>query len=154
MVTRDSDKNERKDVFFPTEGLAKHNYKNAFVNMRSVLMEGGSGWCQLVFVQCRKPRCLFPPGTPSWPQGFGKAARQGEDEQVTGPAIAAAPSPARTCQSELLERGVRIVVGHSHPSLSQTTKHSREMMWQKAPCLLFPATSILYLEELGFSQQG
>lgn len=48
-------------------------------------MEGGSGWCQLLFV--------FPPGTPAWPQGFGKAARQGqgEDEQVMGLAIAAAP---------------------------------------------------------------
>lgn len=111
LVTRDSDKNER-NILFPTEGLAKHNYKNAFVNMRSLLMEGGSGWCQLLFVQCRKPRCLFPPGTPTWLQGFGKAARQrqGEDEQVTGPAIAAAPRLARTCQSELLEDSVRMVV--------------------------------------------
>lgn len=77
LVTRDSYKNERKDVLFPTEGLAKHSYKNAFVNMRSVLMEGGSGLCQLVFVQCRKPRCLFPPGTPTWPQDLARQPGRG-----------------------------------------------------------------------------
>lgn len=75
LATRNSDKNERNDILFPTEGLAKHDYKKAFVNMRSLLMEGESGWCQLLFVQWRKPHCLFPLGTPTWPQCFGKAAR-------------------------------------------------------------------------------
>lgn len=43
-----------------TEGLAKCDYKKAFVNMRSPLMEGGSGSCQLLFVQRRKQRCWLP----------------------------------------------------------------------------------------------
>lgn len=45
-------------------------------------------------------------GHPNLAPGLGKAARQrqGEDEQVTGLAIAAAPSLARVCQSVLLEK--------------------------------------------------
>lgn len=32
LVTRDSDKNERSDIWFLMEGLTKHHCKNAFVN--------------------------------------------------------------------------------------------------------------------------
>lgn len=102
-------------------------------------MEGGSGGCQLPSV--------FPPGTPAWPQGFGKARQgQGEDEQVTGLAIAAAP----ILSVRAPESSVRMVVGHSCPSLCQTAKHSWQMMWQKAPSV----PSHIYLEKLGLSQQG
>lgn len=51
FITRDSDKGGRNDIILcSVEGLAKHVYKKkASVNMRSLLMEGGSGWCQLLF---------------------------------------------------------------------------------------------------------
>lgn len=52
----------------PTEGLAKCGYKKAFVNVRSPLMGGGSGLCQLLFVQRRKQRgCLRALGLPHVP---------------------------------------------------------------------------------------
>lgn len=79
LVTRDSDKNERNDVLFPTGGLAKHNYKTAFVNMRSVLMEGGSGGCQLLFVQCRKPRSCFLQAPQPGPRALARQADRGRE---------------------------------------------------------------------------
>lgn len=47
----------------PTEGFAKCGYKKAFVNVRSPLMGGGSGLCQLLFVQRRKQRGCLPAST-------------------------------------------------------------------------------------------
>jgi len=60
--------------------------KKVFVSMRSLLMEGESGWCQLLFAQRRKQRCPFPPCTPALPceHCSGKAATQRQGERRRG----------------------------------------------------------------------
>lgn len=86
LVTRDSDAGGR-NVLGSVEGLAKHDCKKkVFVNVRSPLMGGGSGWCQLLFVQHGKQWCPPLPCAPVQPCECccGKAATQGWGEERWG----------------------------------------------------------------------
>lgn len=52
-------------------------------------MEGGSGWCQLLFVRHRKQRCLFPPSAPIQPMNAALERQPPRDSDNRGGAVGA-----------------------------------------------------------------